>query len=234
MGDEADLVVAFNEQVLYSRIANGAYRNGTLLLLENKWQESPQPEIRAQYSQAVAEFKSNGLVVYELPIEKACLEHTDSPRKGKNMFVLGMLCHMYSRDMAVARAEIANTFKRKGDKVIADNQRLFDAGCAFAQQYVPTIRYVIPPRSAVESEKQRFIVSNGNQALGLGVMAAGMELVSMYPITPATSASHYLANVFYKVGGFVHQAKMKLLLLALLSEPLMRVRLPVPSPQGLA
>ena len=29
----------------------------------------------------------------------------------------------------------------------------------------------------------------------------------MYPITPATSASHYLADVFEKVGGMVHQAE---------------------------
>lgn len=29
----------------------------------------------------------------------------------------------------------------------------------------------------------------------------------MYPITPATSASHYLADVFEKVGGVVHQAE---------------------------
>jgi 2-oxoglutarate ferredoxin oxidoreductase subunit alpha len=48
---------------------------------------------------------------------------------------------------------------------------------------------------------------NGNQAAGLGVMASGMELVSMYPITPATSASHYLADDFHLTGGFVHQAE---------------------------
>jgi 2-oxoglutarate ferredoxin oxidoreductase subunit alpha len=48
---------------------------------------------------------------------------------------------------------------------------------------------------------------NGNQAAGLGVMAAGMDLVSMYPITPATSASHYLADDFHLTGGFVHQAE---------------------------
>ena len=29
----------------------------------------------------------------------------------------------------------------------------------------------------------------------------------MYPITPATSASHYLSEVFEKVGGMVHQAE---------------------------
>ncbi|MES9887002.1 MAG: 2-oxoacid:acceptor oxidoreductase family protein, partial [Candidatus Sedimenticola sp. 6PFRAG1] len=53
MGDEADLVVAFNEQVLYSRIANGAYKDGTVVLLENKWATDPQEEIREQYAAAV-------------------------------------------------------------------------------------------------------------------------------------------------------------------------------------
>jgi len=51
------------------------------------------------------------------------------------------------------------------------------------------------------------IVVNGNTALALGVLASGMELCAMYPITPATSASHYLSDVFDKVGGVVHQAE---------------------------
>jgi 2-oxoglutarate ferredoxin oxidoreductase subunit alpha len=48
---------------------------------------------------------------------------------------------------------------------------------------------------------------NGNQALALGIMSAGIEVCSMYPITPATSASHFLASNFELVGGFVHQAE---------------------------
>jgi 2-oxoglutarate ferredoxin oxidoreductase subunit alpha len=51
------------------------------------------------------------------------------------------------------------------------------------------------------------IVVNGNTALALGVLASGMEICAMYPITPATSASHYLSDVFEKVGGVVHQAE---------------------------
>jgi 2-oxoglutarate ferredoxin oxidoreductase subunit alpha len=34
-----------------------------------------------------------------------------------------------------------------------------------------------------------------------------MEICAMYPITPATSASHYLSDVFESVGGTVHQAE---------------------------
>ncbi len=48
---------------------------------------------------------------------------------------------------------------------------------------------------------------NGNTALALGVLASGMEICAMYPITPATSASHYLSDVFERVGGLVHQAE---------------------------
>ena len=206
MGDEADLVVAFNEQVLYSRIANGAYKKGTVVLLEDKWREDPVPEIREQYAKAVAEFRENGLVVHELPIEKACLAHTDNPRRGKNMFVLGMLCQIYARDIEIGRKEIVNTFKRKGDKVIGLNQDLFDAGFAFAREQVK-LDFVVPPQPETETQGKRFIVTDGNEAVGLGVMASGMELVSMYPITPATSASHYLADVYHRVGGFVHQAE---------------------------
>ncbi len=206
MGDEANIVVAFNEQVLFSRIANGAYKKGSQILLEDKWREDPVPEVREQYAKAVAEFRNNGLIVRELSMDKACLEITPNPRKGKNMFVLGMLCHIYSRDTELAKAEITTTFKRKGDKIIGMNHQLFDAGYAFAREHLD-LHYDVPAQPESETEGKRFIVTNGNTALGLGVMASGMELVSMYPITPATSASHYLADVFHESGGFVHQAE---------------------------
>jgi 2-oxoglutarate ferredoxin oxidoreductase subunit alpha len=34
-----------------------------------------------------------------------------------------------------------------------------------------------------------------------------MDICAMYPITPATSVSHYLSEVFERVGGLVHQAE---------------------------
>jgi 2-oxoglutarate ferredoxin oxidoreductase subunit alpha len=51
------------------------------------------------------------------------------------------------------------------------------------------------------------VAMNGNTALALGAVAAGFELCSMYPITPATSASHALSEIFEDFGGFVHQAE---------------------------
>jgi 2-oxoglutarate ferredoxin oxidoreductase subunit alpha len=205
MGNEADLVIAFNEQVLFSRVANGAYKDGTIVLLESKWAEDPQEEIRAAYATAVKEFREHGLIVHELNFEVECLKIVDNARKGKNMFALGMLCRIYSRDVTLGHAEIHNAFGRKGDKVVKINQDLFDAGYNFARENLE-YHYSIAPYKE-EGDNTPMMVCNGNTALGLGVMASGMDMVSMYPITPATSASHYIADVYDKVGGFVHQAE---------------------------
>ncbi len=207
MGNEADLVVAFNEQVLYSRIANGAYKKGTVVLLENKWADDPQEKIRKEYAEAVAEFEKNGLIVHQLPFETECLKIVDNARRGKNMFVLGMLCRIYNRQVDLGLQEIHNAFYRKGDKVVAINHQLFNSGYEFAKNNVDYFYDIPPYPGAFDDDKQKIMVTNGNTALGLGVMASGMELVSMYPITPATSASHYIADVFDGMGGFVHQAE---------------------------
>ncbi len=202
MGDDADLVVAFNEQVLYGRIQQRAYGPGTVILLESKWAEDPSPEIRAAYAEALEELRGRDFLVHEVQMEAACLAHTSNPRLGKNMFVLGMLGWIYQRDLALIEEEIATVFRSKGDAVIGLNQQLMRAGVDFAREHL-TSCYEIP---AME-DPGSLVVLNGNQAIGLGVMAAGIEVVSMYPITPATSASHYLAGVMERVGGIVHQAE---------------------------
>ena len=203
MGNDANLVVAFNEQVLRSRIASNAYDEKTVVLLDNMWASDRDEKIRQQYADALLEFAEYGLEVIELPIQEECLKVVPDPRKGKNMFVLGMLAHMYSRDTEKALAEISSIFARKGEKVISTNHALFKAGYKFAYDSID-IHYEIASHS--EPDK-RMVVMNGNQAVGLGIMASGMELVAMYPITPATSASHFLADEFQRVGGFVHQAE---------------------------
>lgn len=203
MGNEADIIVAFNEQVLMSRIAHGVLKEGTIILLDKMWASHPQAEIQEQYQQALTEIREHGVLVHELPIQEECLKLVSDPRKGKNMFVLGMLCHIYSRDVEIALNEIGKIFAKKSQQIVTSNQDLFKAGYAFARENVDQ-HYQINGTSETD---QSMVVMNGNQAVGLGVMASGMEMVAMYPITPATSASHYLAEDFHLTGGFVHQAE---------------------------
>jgi len=202
MGNEADLVVALNDQVPYGRIDQNAFRKGTRIILENKWANDPSDQIRKLYAQAIQDFQEKGYEVLEVAMEDECLKIVKDARKGKNMWVLGMLCYVYNRDVQIAEDQIRATFRKKSEAVIKSNIDLFHAGYAWALNNLD-FRCEVPPMK----QEGDFVVMNGNEALALGVLASGMEVCSMYPITPATSASHLLAEIFPKAGGLVHQAE---------------------------
>jgi 2-oxoglutarate ferredoxin oxidoreductase subunit alpha len=201
-GDQTDLVVAFNEQVLIGRVQAGELRPGAIILLESMWGKHRDAAIVASYTKTVEALRRDGFKVYEVPLEDRCKELVADPRKGKNMFVLGMLCNLYGLDATLAREQIARIFGKKDAKVIASNVALYEAGSAWSEAHLD-FKYRIPAQRAKEAQ----IVINGNTAVALGVIASGMDICAMYPITPATSASHYLSEVFEKVGGLVHQAE---------------------------
>jgi 2-oxoglutarate ferredoxin oxidoreductase subunit alpha len=201
-GDETDLVVAFNEQVLLGRVREGELKQGCFILLEDMWREHRDRKVAAMYAETVAQLKADGYRVYEIPMEKECRQLVADPRKGKNMWVLGMLCSIYSLDLALGREQIAIAFRKKDEAVVASNQALLEAGWMWAEANLD-LKYRIPATRSTEAQ----VVVTGNTALALGVLASGMEICAMYPITPATSVSHYLSDVFEKVGGLVHQAE---------------------------
>lgn len=201
-GDHADVVVAFNEQVLYSRIDVGAFHEGTLVFVDSSWAESPIDDVRNKYAEAIGDFRARGYVVVEVAIEKHCRKLADDPRKGKNMWALGLLCALYDMDVEVIRPRIAKRFAKKGEATVQKNLALLADGYEWALKNVDRRFHVPGQKSDVPT-----VVMNGNQAAALGIMAAGIEVCSMYPITPATSVSHFLASAFEQVGGIVHQAE---------------------------
>src|ERR1019366_4622134 len=201
-GNEADVVIALNEQVLYSRIDDDALRPGTLVFVDQASASNPDDFIRRPYHDAIHDFASRGYAVREVPIEEQCRKYTDDPRKGKNMWALGLLCALYDIDDAPVKNSIAQRFAKKGDAVVQKNLDLLDDGYRWGLDNLDQ-RFSVPAEKSAEP----MVVMNGNQAIALGIMAAGIEVCSMYPITPATSVSHFLASAFAGTGGFVHQAE---------------------------
>ena len=201
-GDEADLMIAFNEQALIGRLRAGELKPGCIILLEDKWSHDRDPEIVADYTKTRGDLLEQGFDVRDIPMEEECMRHVRDAKKGKNMFVLGMLCSIYSLDMTMALEQVSFIFRKKSEAIVEANHLLLEAGYEWAEENLD-FKYVIP---ASKSEAAQIVV-NGNTSLALGVMASGMQVCAMYPITPATSASHYLSEVFQKVGGVVHQAE---------------------------
>ena len=201
-GDETQLVVAFNEQALLGRHRAGALADDAVILLEDMWASHADPEIRAQWEAALGELSSKHYRIVRVPMEERCLTLVENARKGKNMFVLGMLACIYARDLQRVREQIAHQFRKKSQEAYEQNVALMEMGHAWAEQNLD-FRVDVP----ATPHDRPMVVMNGNEAIGMGAIASGMELCAMYPITPATSVSHYLGEVFDKFGGTLHQAE---------------------------
>ncbi len=201
-GDETNLVVAFNEQVLLGRHQLGALADDAIILLENMWKDHPDEDIQQQWKDAMEVLSERDYRIIEVPMEAECLKIAEDVRRGKNMFALGLITWVYDRDIELIRGQIAHQFRKKAKEITERNIQLLEAGYEWAKENldfrieVPTIKSDVPQ-----------VVMNGNEAIGMGAIASGMELCSMYPITPATSASHYLSEVYDRFGGVVHQAE---------------------------
>lgn len=94
---------------------------------------------------------------------------------------------------------LRNYLPEKLDK----NLTIFKNGFKQASASVETV-FDVPVAQRSEGEK---ILLDGNTALALGVIDAGIRLFSGYPITPASSIMHTLAKTFPSYGGIVHQAE---------------------------
>lgn len=201
-GDRSGVVVALNEQVLLARHRLDALEDDAIVLIENMWKDHGDEDIRQQWADAMEEISDKNYQVIEVPMEEECLKIVDNPRRGKNMWVLGLLCYLYDRDLSLAAEQIAHTFRKKAQDITDRNVALLQAGYDWASENLG-FGFEVPPTG----DDRPHVVMNGNEAIAMGGVASGMDLAAMYPITPATSVSHHLGEIFLKFGGLLHQAE---------------------------
>jgi len=98
-GDAANLVVAFNEQVLLARHRPGALADDAIILLEEMWAEHANPDIRTEWTDAMAELGECDYRIVRVPMEEQCLTVVDEPRRGRNWDTNGPMATSTSRSM---------------------------------------------------------------------------------------------------------------------------------------
>jgi 2-oxoglutarate ferredoxin oxidoreductase subunit alpha len=201
-GNRANVVLAFNEMALLSRLQAGSLADDVLVLIDDQWATHDVEQYRISYREVIDEFRSRGSTILEIPLERETLRHVEDAQQGKNMFAVGLLCALYSKDIHVLEGVIRSIFKDKSRNVIDVAVKLAGAGYEYGLANLDECFEI--QASPTDISK---VAMNGNTALALGAIAAGFELCSMYPITPATSASHALSDLFEDFGGFVHQAE---------------------------
>ena len=203
-GDETDLVVAFNEQVLLGRVRDGELKPGCTILLESMWRDALGSEDRRRPTRRPTTSSSPPATRSTKSRWSASAKPIVARPAARQEHVRARhaVQHLQPRPAARARADRLDLRQEGRQRSIKANLALLEAGSAWAEANLD-FKFRIPAVRAKEPQ----IVVNGNTALALGVLASGMEICAMYPITPATSASHYLSDVFEKVGGIVHQAE---------------------------
>jgi len=201
-GNLANVVLAFNEMALLSRLKAGSLADDVLVLIDDQWATHDDERYRRSYREVLDKFRARGATIIEVPLERETLRYVEDAQRGKNMFALGLLCALYSKDPTLLADVIGGIFKGKAREVIEVSVKLASAGYEYGLEHLEECFEI--PASPTDIPK---VAMNGNTALALGAISAGFELCSMYPITPATSASHALSEMFEDFGGFVHQAE---------------------------
>ena len=201
-GNLADVVLAFNEMALLSRLEAGSLADDVLVLIDDQWATHDNEEYQRSYREVLDTFRARGATIIEIPLQKETLRHVEDAEQGKNMFAVGLLCALYNKDLNLLQNVIRGIFEKKTREVIETAVKLAAAGYQYGSTHLEQ-RFEI---QALPTEVAK-VAMNGNTALALGAVSAGFEMCSMYPITPATSASHELSSIFEDFGGFVHQAE---------------------------
>ena len=201
-GNRANVVLAFNEMALLSRLEAGSLADDVLVLIDDQWATHDNEQYQRSYREVLDTFRARGATIIEIPLQKETLRHVEDAEQGKNMFAVGLLCALYNKDLNLLQNVIRGIFEKKTREVIETAVKLAAAGYQYGSAHLEQ-RFEI---QALPTEVAK-VAMNGNTALALGAVSAGFEMCSMYPITPATSASHELSSIFEDFGGFVHQAE---------------------------
>lgn len=191
-GDESDTLVAFYQDSYDNHL--GALRDGGICFYDSDKVE----EIRDE----------RDIIHIGVPFTTATIEAIggNAKSRGKNLFVLGMLCAVYQLERETIASIIAAKFGKKSEDVLRNAMLAFDAGYAWP---VHDIEHM--PMAPGENDLgQERLSTDGNTMLGLGLIAGGCRFGAGYPITPWSTIMEQLRCELPKYGGMFIQTEDEL------------------------
>ena len=108
----------------------------------------------------------------------------------RNMVAVGASLGLVGYSFDYLTSLIERVFSKKGAKMVELNQAAAKAGYDYAyEHYGEQFDY----RLEVRPGREPCMLINGNEAIALGALKAGLKFYAAYPMTPASSILHYLA-----------------------------------------
>jgi 2-oxoglutarate ferredoxin oxidoreductase subunit alpha len=122
----------------------------------------------------------------------------------QNTIAIGAILYLAQLGMEEASSVMADTFGHKGDKVVELNVDLLKVGYEHAKKLAK------PFTKEWKFSKIRRPFATGNEATAIGAAAAGCKFYSAYPMTPASTILHWMANHTKQTGIVVKQGEDEL------------------------
>lgn len=120
----------------------------------------------------------------------------------ENVAALGALAALIGLDREVPQKLLGDIFKKKGQDIIQQNVDVLHKSFDWSSERNAAFKPLVPPKG----QKGRLML-NGNEAIALGALAAGVKFCSFYPMTPSTSVVMNLISFAQKMGVVVEQAE---------------------------
>ncbi len=183
-GDELDVLVAFNEYA-YATHRDEVGDGGVVIYNAEEF----EPESGSN---------SFGMRFDELA-------RSTGNARAANMVVMGALAYLVGIRQEILEDFVTKRFTRgrpNDQQIIESNHVALGLGRAEAEKSGFQLGELAPPTPPGVDQ----VLINGNQALGLGALAAGIDVYIGYPISPATSLLIWMENNLPRADKFVHQA----------------------------
>src|SRR6056297_3104413 len=123
----------------------------------------------------------------------------------RNVVALGAACAVTGFPIENLDSALQKRFGSKGQKLVDNNKEAARAGRDYVHDnYDHDLDYDL------ETTDEDYVLINGDEAIGMGAIAAGCRFYAGYPITPATNVMEYLTGRIEQYGGHVVQAEDEL------------------------
>ena len=202
-GDFCDVLVAMNAAALKTQYKY-AKPNATIIIDTDSFQEKDLEKAAFKTPDYLGEMGIDPDRVIACNITqmvKDCLADSGMDNKSmlkcRNMFALGLVCWLFSRDLDIAFNFLKEKFEKKPG-VAEANIKVIQAGYDFGHNTHSSAANVYRIETKVK-EPGRYMDITGNKATAYGFIAAaekaGLKLyLGSYPITPATDVLHELSK----------------------------------------
>ncbi|HEY4532226.1 MAG TPA: 2-oxoacid:acceptor oxidoreductase subunit alpha [Kurthia sp.] len=125
----------------------------------------------------------------------------------KNMVAIGATAALMNLKDEVFQSVVSEIFGRKGEEVVAKNMEAIAQGHQIMHDMLAEAGLEEGQFELEQGDGQHRMFMIGNEAMALGALAAGVRIMSAYPITPASEIMEYLIKKLPKFGGTVIQTE---------------------------